>query len=104
MPRQQDSKGELRAAFTMRMLDDAKVSLQPGAIGTFMRVSLAILFMYMIVVSHQVLGIAGPVFISVLFLVALFTPYFYQILKDYREGREVQAENRISEQESTQEI
>ena len=76
MKQQWDSTGELRAAFTMRMLENAKSSVQTRTTGSlFMRVTLVVIFMYLIFISYLMLGIAGPVFTSTLFLVALFTPY-----------------------------
>lgn len=103
MKQQRDSKGELRAAFTMRELDNAKRSCQTNTPGTFIRVTLGIVFMYLIVISHLMLGVAGPVFISVLFLVAFFVPYFYQISKDLLARRRLRKDNSMPEQESPQE-
>lgn len=103
MTQQPDHKGELRAAYTVRELENAKRSFQTGTAGLFIRVTLAIIFMYLTVTSYLVLGIAGPVFISVLFLVALFVPYFYQSLKDLLERHRVPKEDRVLGQESPRE-
>ncbi len=67
----------------MRVLENAKRSVQPqtGPIGVFMRVTLAVIFMYLIVISYLMLGTTGLVFVSVLSLVAYFVPYLYQLLK-----------------------
>ncbi len=58
MTKQSDDNAELRAAYTMRLLEDAKRSVQPepGAIGVFMRVTLALIFLYLIVISYMMLG------------------------------------------------
>ena len=80
MTRQWNSIGELRAAYTMRELKKAKRSFHTGTTGLFIRVTLALIFMYLIVISHMMLGRIGPVFISILFLIALFMPYFHQVL------------------------
>jgi hypothetical protein len=44
------------------------------------RVSLGVIYMYLILVSYELLGISGPVFISVLFLVSFFVPQAYRLL------------------------
>ena len=41
------------------------------------RVALSVIYMYLILISYELLGIAGPVFISCVFLVAFFIPYLY---------------------------
>jgi len=103
MTPQYDSIGQLRSAFTMREFEKAKHSLQGGTIGTFMRAILAITFMYLIFVSYLMLGITGPVFVSILFLAALFFPYLYQALKNRLEKRKTEKERLVSVRESTQE-
>ena len=103
MAQQQNSKGELRAAFTMRELENAKRSCQTSTPGTFIRVALGIVFMYLIVISHLMLGAVGPVFISALFLVAFFVPYLYQIGKDRLERRRQRKEQPSLGRETTQE-
>lgn len=105
MTRQSDPNGELRAAHTMRLLEDAKRGVQPesGPTGVFVRVTLALIFMYLIVISYLMLGTIGVVFISVLALVSYFVPYMYQALKGRLERRRAGKENRILAQESRQE-
>lgn len=105
MTQQRDLNGELRAAFTMRLLENAKRSVQPetSPIGVFMRVTLAVIFMYLIVISYMMLGTLGPVFISLLTLVAYFVPYLYQAFKGLLERRRSQQESRILVQQSPQE-
>jgi len=44
------------------------------------RVALGVIYMYLILVSYELMGISGPVFISVLFLVSFFIPHAYQLL------------------------
>lgn len=94
MTQQTDPKGELRAASTMRELEKAQRSISTGPIGVFMRVTLAIIFMYLIFISHQMFGVTGPVFISVLFLVAVFVPVIYQAAKSFLDQRRVKTEER----------
>lgn len=105
MTHQRDSKGELRAAHTMRLLEQAKRSVQPesGPVGVFMRVTLAVVFMYLIVISYMMLGTLGLLFVSVLALVAYFIPYLYQAVMGLLERRGSNKENRILGQESPQE-
>jgi len=102
MTQRLDSNSELRAAFTMRLLENAKRTVQPqsGPIGAFMRVTLALIFMYLIVISYMMFGTPGLVFISVLALVAYFVPYLYQAVKGLLERRRVQKESRILGQQS----
>lgn len=104
MTQQPDSNGELRAAFTMRLLENAKRSVQPetGPIGVFMRVTMAVVFMYLIVISHMMLGTIGLVFVGVLSLVAYFVPYLYQAVKGLLERRRSQKESRILGRQSPQ--
>jgi predicted PurR-regulated permease PerM len=95
MKQQCDSQGQARAANTMRELEKAKRTIQTssGSTSVFMRVALTVTFMYLIVISYVVLGITGPVFISVLFLVAFFVPYFYQALSDLLKKHRLQKKN-----------
>ncbi len=98
MAQQEEFRGELRAAHTMRELRNARRSIPMGGIGVFMRVALAIIFMYMIVVAYSMLGITGPVFVSILFLVAFFVPVLYQVARSYMDQRRVQIEQTRGEQ------
>ena len=104
MTQQRDSNGELRAAFTMHLLENAKRSVQPesGPIGVFMRVTLAVIFMYLIVISYMMLGTIGLLFVSVLSLVSYFIPYLYQAIKDLLETRRSQKESRTLVRQSPQ--
>lgn len=99
------SSGALRAAFTMRELENAKRSsrIQTGTVGVLMRVTLAIIFIYLIGISYMTLGITGPVIVSVLFLVAFFVPFFYQVLLDLLETRRMRRTDRMFGQESVRE-
>ncbi len=103
MTQQYDAKGELRAAHFTRQLNTAKHTMPEGGIGVFMRVTLAVIFMYMIVFSYQTFGIAGPVLVSVLFLAALLGPFLYHIVKSALDKRRVQPVRAIEESEVRQE-
>ncbi len=103
MTRQWEHMGEFRAASTLREPENAKCSFHTGTAGVFIRVALAVVFMYLTVISFLVLGVAGPVFISALFLVALFVPFFYQAWKDLLEPRRAPREGHIVGEESRQE-
>jgi len=87
---QQDSKGELRAAFTMRELRNAKRSFPMGSTGIFLRVTLAVIFMYLIVIAYLLMGIVGSVLVSSLFLIAFFVPVLIQIGKGFWRNRKAQ--------------
>jgi len=103
MKQQQDSKGELRAAFALRGLEKAKRSCQTSTSGTFIRVALGVVFMYLIFVSHLMLGAVGPVLISAMFLLAFFVPHLYQTAQSLLVRRRLRKERRLSGQESPQE-
>lgn len=92
MTQQSNPKSELRVASAMREINKAQRSIPTGRIGVFMRVTLAIVFMYLIVVSYETLGVAGPVFVSVLCLVSFFIPVLYQVTVNYLDQRRAQAE------------
>ena len=81
MTQQQNSKSELRAALTMRELRNAKRSLPSGSTGIFIQVTLALIFMYLLVIAYMMMGIAGAVLVSIMFLVAVFIPVLYQLAK-----------------------
>ena len=104
MNRQHDSKGELRAAHTMRLLDNAKrsVRLENVCVGVFMRVTLAVVFMYLTVISYMMFGTIGLVFVSVLSLAAYFIPYLYQSVKERLERRNAQTEHHVLGHKSQQ--
>ncbi len=95
MAQQYDYKDEMRAVHLARELKKAKRSIPMGSMGVFMRVTLAIIFMYLIVVSYSMLGITGPVLVSILFLVAFFIPVLYHTVKALMDQRRAQTE-RIS--------
>lgn len=102
MTQQRNSKSDLRAAFTMRELRNAKVTLPSGSIGIFVQVTLALIFMYLLVIGYMMMGTAGAVLVSVMFLVAVFVPVLYQMAKqlwkqskasvDERDGRTLDSE------------
>ena len=102
MTQRLDSNSELRAAFTMRLLENAKRTVQPqsGPIGAFMRVTLALIFMYLIVISYMMFGTPGLVFISVLALVAYFIPHLYRVMKDRLEKSREQTRSLLAQQSS----
>lgn len=81
MTQQQNSKNELRAALAMRELRNAKLSLPGGPTGIFVQVTLALIFMYLLVIAYMMMGTTGAVLISVMFLVSVFIPVLYQLAK-----------------------
>ena len=105
MTEQQDTKGELRAAYTNRGFKNAKHSFPTGSTGIFMQVTLAVIYMYLIVISYSLMGTTGLVFVSTLFLIALFSPIIYQIVRRFwRNHKAVSVErNQMLEQEAKQE-
>jgi hypothetical protein len=103
MTTQQDPKATQRAAATLSELERAKRSLRPNAASTLIRVALAIVYMYIIVFSYLLLGVTGPVFISVLFLVAFFAPLAYGTVTGLLEKRRAQRSRLTAAAESRQE-
>lgn len=93
MAHRRDLKGALRGALAMREIERARVSCQSGAAGTLVRVALALIFMFLIAISHSILGDIGPVFVSVLFIVALLVPYLYEVSRDLLERRSARKES-----------
>ncbi len=105
MTKQYDLKGELRAAHLMREFKAAKHSVPEGGIGVFMRVTLAVIFMFLIVFSNMTLGITGPILVSVLFIAALLVPLIYQAVQAImeRQRAQQQASSAIEDVEVRQE-
>jgi len=77
----QDPKGELRAAFTQREIQNARNSLSKGVPGLIVRAALVTLFMNLLVIAYLMMGTPGLVFVSLLFLLALLTPLFAQMAR-----------------------
>lgn len=95
MPQARDTKGDLRSAFALREIGKAQRKLhgESGAAGVFIRVTLALLFMYLIFISHQALGAAGPVIVSAVFIAALLSPLLYRALTRLLARRPERAED-----------
>ncbi len=77
MTQKQDGKVELRSAYINRGLKRAGYHFPHGNTGLFMQVTLAVLYMYLIFMGYMMMGTTGLVFVSVLFLVALSSPFLY---------------------------
>jgi len=92
MTQQQNSKSELRAAFTMRELRNAKLRLPSGSTGIFIQVTLAVIFMYLLVIAYMMMGTVGAVLVSVMFLVSVFLPVLYQMAKSVWRQRKASAD------------
>jgi hypothetical protein len=52
-----------------------------GSVGVFMQVTLAITYMYLILIGYRMMGLPGVVFVSLTFLLAVFFPGIYRLLK-----------------------
>ena len=77
MTRKDDSKTALRSSYYRRGLRSAKFQFPMGNIGIFMQVTLAIIYMYLILLGYQMMGVAGVALVSGLFLLALFSPIIF---------------------------
>ena len=80
MTQTQDHKAKMRSAALMSEIEIAKKSSHTGAIGLLVRVTLIVFFSYLILTSYVLFDAAGPVLLSVLFIVALFVPNLYRAL------------------------
>ena len=78
MSRNHDSKSELRSTFTNRGFRNAKHYLPSGSSGVFIQVTQAVIFMYLIVISYMLMGVVGVAFVSMLFILALLSPFLLQ--------------------------
>ena len=89
MKKQADAKGELRAAYTMHFLENAKRETQtePGLTSVVVRVTLAIIFMYLLVIGYQLMGVTGVVFVSLMFVVSMFIPMLHRAFVAKRQKR-----------------
>ncbi|MCP3871082.1 MAG: hypothetical protein GY703_23880 [Gammaproteobacteria bacterium] len=87
------TRNELRAAFTNRELRKARFNFPHGNIGVFMQVTLAIVYMYLILISYLWMGVAGSLLMSGFFLVVLFLPLLYRIGTDTRSKRKTADNN-----------
>ncbi len=92
MNRKQESRNELRAAFAGRQLKRGKLSFPPNNTGMFMQVTLAILYMYLILISYTWMGVTGAVVVSCTFLVALFLPVLVRLMMDHRARKKARDE------------
>jgi ABC-type bacteriocin/lantibiotic exporter with double-glycine peptidase domain len=81
MMQKHHSESDLSAALTMQELRNAKSRLPSGATGIFIQVTLVVIFMYLLVFANMMMGTAGAVLVSIMFLVAVFIPMLTQIAK-----------------------
>jgi hypothetical protein len=79
MTQQIDRKAALRSAYMGRGLRSAKFQFPIGNVGIFMQATLAIIYLYLILLGYQMMGAVGVVLVSCLFLLALFAPVIYQL-------------------------
>ena len=89
MKRQSDAKGELRGAYLMHFLENAKRETQtePGLASVVVRVTLAIIFMYLLVIGYQLMGVTGVVFVSLMFVFSIFIPMLHRKFVARRQKR-----------------
>ncbi len=74
MSKSLDPKGELRAAFTTRLLKRARETAHGGIPGMMVRVALGTLFLSLVVVSNELMGTIGLIFVGTLFVILVFLP------------------------------
>ena len=103
MTQRGDYTDEFRATSILREFEDTRPRVYIGPAGVFVRVALAVVFLYLTVVSYLVLGVPGPVFVSILFVMALLAPHFYQVTKNLLERPRVPKDDRVLTPKSPQE-
>jgi len=74
MSKDSQSRGELRAAFVLRELEKSQRALSGGLPGLVIRAALVTVFMYLLVISYQLMGTTGAVLVSGMFLVSVLVP------------------------------
>ena len=68
------SKDAVREAFTLRELKKSQHALSGGLPGLVIRAALTTVFMYLLVIAYQLMGVTGAVVVSGMFLVSVFFP------------------------------
>ena len=104
MTQQRDNSSELREMFFKSELYKAERSTRTGATAVLARVTLAVIYLNLIVVSYVMLGAIGPVTMSVLFVAALFSPWLYQTAMGLLEKRRTKEVDAVASQQVRQEI
>ncbi|MEJ1379352.1 MAG: hypothetical protein RPT95_00010 [Candidatus Sedimenticola sp. (ex Thyasira tokunagai)] len=94
MRRQRDNQSNFSMVTTKHKPKRGKDKNPHGIIGDFIRVVMTIAFLYLIVVSHELLGITGILYVSLLFLAALLGPFLYQLVKALRRKSKASVEKK----------
>lgn len=81
MSKSLDPNGELRAAFTPRLLKRARATAHGGLPGMVVRIALGTLFLALVVVSHELMGTTGVAFVGALFVILVFLPILIQVFR-----------------------
>lgn len=77
-----------------RDLKGKQFNIPNGNIGVFMQVTLAITFMYLILIGYTMLGVTGVLFVSITFLLALLSPFFYRAIQGMMRNRKKTIQNK----------
>lgn len=99
MTHQHDRKAEA----ILNNLKNANRKMNDSPVTLLARVALSVIYMYLILISYELLGISGPVFISSVFLVAFFIPYFYHRFAGRAQKRKDEESARTVAEEARQE-
>jgi len=104
MTRNRSVNGELRSSFAERGIRNARRYVPTGSAGVFIQVTQAIIFMYLIFIGYTVMGLVGVIAVSVLFLLALLSPFIFELLRSRASRRARTApESRLADREVNQE-
>jgi len=86
---------------TLKEIQNAKKRLNVPPATTLARVALGVVYMYLIMMSYELLGTSGPVFISLVFLLAFFIPWGYSVVSQRRAQRRAADEQSAKEKPVT---
>lgn len=100
MTKQIDPKGSVRASFAMSELKQAQHSISGGPVCFIIRVVMAIIFMYMIVISYQMFGSSGSMLVSILFITAPFVPAIFRKVNTVLNKQQVLVEGSLIVEET----
>ena len=83
-----DPKSATREICAMRELTKAQKSLARGPLYLILRAALATMFMYLVFLGYQLMGIFGVIFVTGLFLIAAFVPVLgHMVIRCWTEHR-----------------
>ncbi len=89
MSKQYQANSEPRAPHLARDLKAARRKTPEYGIGVFMRLALAVVFVYLMIFSYLTLGVAGPAVVGALFLISVLVPVLHRSTKRFIRKRQL---------------